>query len=271
MSLEFLEEYRDFAIKLAKEAGDRVLMKYYYDFQEQDWNARQHFKTKVDEESDKLIRKRINEKYPEHNIYSEEDVNKESGSKFSWVIDPLDGTIGYTRKMTDHFSVNIAFAIGKEPVVGVTYAPKRKELYQAVKGGGVYSSEFISSYSIISPSLEENINHAMIGFDSGKETKKFKRAVLAQYIEKLLAPNGMACTFCTGCASVPLAVTANGNYDGYVALSLQPWDMAAGVVINREAGNKVTNINAKEWDLDDESILVANTKLHKKLLDLLNI
>ncbi len=266
MSLKDFEKYRDFAIKVAKEAGDNVLMKHYNEYHEQDWDARQHFKTKVDQESDELIRTRIKETYPKHNIYSEENKNLEKGSEFSWVVDPLDGTIGYTRKMNDYFSVNIAFAIGKEPVVGVTYAPKRKELYHAVKGEGAYCND-----EIISPSLEENINHVMIGFDSDKETKKFKRAVLAQYIEKLLAPDGVACTFSSGCASVPLAMTADGHYDGYAALSLQPWDMAAGVVINREAGNIVTNINGKEWNLDEESILAANPKLHGKLLDFLDI
>ena len=261
--MEFIE-YKDFAIRVAKEAGDNVLMKYYDEEHKQDWDTTQHFKTKVDEESDKLIRMRITETYPDHNIYSEEDKDKEQGSEYSWVVDPLDGTIGYTRKMTDHFSVCVSLAKGKDPIVGVIYAPKRNEMYWAVKGEGAYCND-----EKISPSIEDKSNHVMIGFDSGKETNIFKRAVIAPYMEKLLVPNGVACTFCSGCASVPIALTASGKYDAYMALSLQPWDMAAGVVINREAGNKVTDINGKEWVLGDESILVANPNLHGKLLDIL--
>ena len=77
------------------------------------------------------------------------------------------------------------------------------------------------------------------------------------------------CPLCSGAAAVPLCLNASGKMNGYFALSLEPWDMAAAVVINREAGAKVTNIEGKEWDIYKHSVLTANPKLHEKLFGLL--
>jgi myo-inositol-1(or 4)-monophosphatase len=63
---------------------------------------------------------------------------------------------------------------------------------------------------------------------------------------------------------------ASGKLHGYLAAHLEPWDMAPGIVLIREAGGKVTDINGKKWELGDKSILAANPKLHKKLLELIH-
>lgn len=257
--------YLDFAIKTAKEAGDNVLMGHYGKLQNLEWTTRQHFRTSVDKESDELIRQRIKETFPKHNIYSEEQESMNQGSEFSWVIDPLDGTIPYTLGISDHFSVCIALAKNKNPIIGVIYSPKRKEMYYTEKGKGAFCNE-----RRIKVSKEENINHAIIGLDGGKETSEFKRQSLAPYIAKALSPQGVSCITCYGCASLPISFVAKGNLHAYTALSLEPWDMAAGVIINREAGAKVTNIHGARWDLDEPSIITANPKLHKKIINLLN-
>ncbi|MAG79058.1 hypothetical protein CMI40_01635 [Candidatus Pacearchaeota archaeon] len=256
--------YKKFAIKTALAAG-KILLDNYKQTQKLEWNQKQHFRTKVDIASDKLIRKRIKEKFPTHNIYSEENKNLENKSDFSWIIDPLDGTIPYTFGITDHFSVCVALVKGKTPIVGVIYAPKRNEIYVAEKGHGTYCNN-----KKIKVSQENNINHVLIGLDGGKETKYFKRTNLAQYVKKLYSPQGITCFLSSGCASVPLALTASGKIHSYMALSLEQWDMAAAVIINREAGAKVTNIKGKQWDIKDKSIIVANPKLHNKLLKIIS-
>ena len=258
-----MEEYAKFAIETAKEAGE-ILMNHHGKIQELEWTAKQHFRTEVDKMSEELIRKRIIKRFPNHNIYSEENENLEKDSDYSWVVDPLDGTIPYSYGTTDHFSVCIALAKQKTPIIGVIYAPKRDELYFAQKGGGAFCNN-----KPIEVSLEENINHILVGLDGGKETKDFQRADIAPYIQKVYSPEGISCFLASGCASVPLALTAQGKLHAYVALSLEPWDMAAGVIINKEAGAKVTDINGREWGIGDESILSANPILHSKLLNLI--
>ncbi|MBI2045180.1 inositol monophosphatase [Candidatus Pacearchaeota archaeon] len=259
-----MADYLNFAIETAKQAG-KILLDNYGKIKNLEYNTRQHFTTRVDQESDELIRKRIKENFPDHNIYSEEDADLNKGHEFSWVIDPLDGTIPYVYGITDHFGVCIALVKNKIPIVGVIYAPKRDELYYAEKGKGAFCNN-----KPIKTSLEKTISHAIMGLDPGKETSYFKRAVLGRYMEKVYSPKGISCAVCSGCASVPLCLVASGKLHAYMALSLEPWDMAAAVVINMEAGAKVTNIHGKEWNILDKSILVSNSILHEKLIDILN-
>ena len=259
-----MSQHLDFAIKTAKEAGD-YLMSQYGKMQKLEWKLRTNFKTEVDDYNDRLIRMRIKESFPDHNIYSEEQDALNRGSEYSWVVDPLDGTIPYRYGTTDHFSVCIALAKRKTPIIGVIFAPKRGELYTAEQGQGAFCNG-----ERIYVSLEDDINHVLMSLDLGKETSSFKRASLAKYEERLISPEGVTYTLFSACASVPLALTAKGNLHAYMSLNLEPWDMAAAVVIDREAGVKVTNIKGEEWTLDDPSILAANPILHKKLLKLLN-
>ena len=252
---------KKFAIETAQEAGN-LLMRNYGRMQSLDWHSRTNFKIEVDDLSDKLIRKRIEDTFPEHNIYSEEQEGIDRNSEFSWVIDPLDGTIPYTYGISDHFSVCIALVKEKEPVLGVIYAPKRNEIYVAEKGAGAFCNA-----DAISVSLEDNINHALVGTDPGRESKQYRRQDFAPTYRRLYSSNGIVALLCSGCASVPLALVASGKLHAYLSNRLEPWDMAAAVPIIREAGGKVTNIKGKEWELGDTTILAANSKLHYSLLD----
>ena len=250
---------KDFAIQTAKEAG-KVLIDNYGKIQDKEWNLKTNFTTNVDRLTDKLIRDRIIKYFPKHNILSEEERPINKNSEYTWVLDPLDGTIPYTHEITDHFSVCIALVKDKTPILGAIYAPKRDELYFAEQGKGAFCNE-----KSIKASLEENVNHVIMGLDDGKETETFQRTLKAHYFELLCSQDGIACPLSSGCASVPLCLVASGKLHAYLALSLEPWDMAAAVIINREAGAKVTNINGKEWNLEDRSILSANPTLHKKI------
>jgi len=253
-----MKNFKEFAIKTAKEAG-KLLMDNYGQIQRLEWKLKTNFKTQVDEESDELIRKAIMESFPDHNIYSEELDKREKGSEFSWVIDPLDGTLPYTFGISDHFGVSIALVKDKTPILGVIYAPKRDELYVAEHGKGAFCND-----SKIQISSIDDLNKAMVAVDYGK----IEREKIVDYHRKLLSNDGVTYPVSYGCVSVSLGLVASGKLHGYLGLKLEPWDMAAAVVLNREAGGKVTTISGKEWELGGESILAANPKLHRKLLEL---
>lgn len=258
-------EYLQFAIDTAREAGDEILMPNYGKMQELEWTAKQHFRTEVDKMSDKFIRERIRQRFPAHNINSEENDPLKQGNIYTWFVDPIDGTISYKYGTTDHFSVSISLAKGTTPIIGVVYCPKRQELYHAEQGKGAFCNGLP-----IHVSLEDNINRVLMGLDGGKASDTFKRTEIADYVKRLMAPDGITCFLASGCASVPLCLTASGKLHAYAALSLEKWDMAAAVVINREAGAKVTKLNGEEWDITSPSIVIANPILHSKLLRLLN-
>ncbi len=252
--------YLAFAIEIAKQAG-RVVMDFHTQRLEPIWTSATHFKTAADDASDNLIRIAIVKRFPDHNIWSEETASREKESEFTWVIDAVDGTIGLRTGITDHFGVSIALCKGKTPIVGVINAVKRKELYTAEIGKGA----FCNGSPIRVAEEITNINQVLMGVDSGKQ----ERTKHLPYLEKLLGPEGINCSLSTGCASIPLCLIASGILHAYLATSLEPEDMAAVVCLIREAGGKVTNLESKEWQLGDKSILAANSELHQKLFNFL--
>lgn len=252
-------DHKQFALELAHEAGE-IMTRHYGAMHELEYKLRTNFKTQVDDEIDKHIRQRIGEAFPDHNIYSEELEGQENQSEFSWVIDPLDGTLPYAYGINDHFSVCIGLCQGKDPILGIIFAPKRNELYAAEKGQGVT----LNGQPIKVSDLDD-LNKAMVGLDYGK----LDRARILPYQAKLLGPDGVNYTYSHACASVSLGMVAAGKMHAYLALKLEPWDMAAAVVIIREAGGRVTTVDNKEWELGDESIVVAGPSLHSKVLTLI--
>jgi len=252
-----MSEFLDFAVQLAKEAGN-VILKYHGPALEKEYTGKTHFKTLVDTLNDERARFAIVKRFSTHSILSEESVPRKGNSGFTWVIDGIDGTIGFSTGFTDHFSFCIGLCQGQTPIVGVVNAPKRGELYTAEVGKGAScNSERIRVSDLT------DINKVLMGVDSGKHN----RVAHLPYLEKLLSSNGITCPFMTGCASVPLCLVASGVIHAYLATSLNPEDMAAAVCIIREAGGKVTNLLGKEWQLGDSSILAANPTLHQKLFE----
>ena len=254
-------EFLEFAVGVAQKAGKNI-MQYHGPQLERDYTDKTHFKTLVDNKNDELARLEIAKRFPSHSILSEESAPHKGDSDLTWVVDGIDGTINFSTGYNDHFSFAIGLCRGNTPIVGVINAPKRGELYTAEVGKGA----FCNSKKIQVSNLTD-INKVLMGCDSGK----YNRTAHLPYLEKLLGPNGITVPFMTACASVPLCLVASGVIHAYLATSLNPEDMAAAVVIIREAGGKVTNLKGTEWQLGDESILAANPELHQKLSDFLLI
>lgn len=261
-----LAEHLELMIGLAHEAGV-VLIEYFNhaELLQKEWISKTNFSTAADKAVGEMYRNAFAADYPDYNVLSEEFPALTKGSRYTWVCDELDGTIPFRTGM-DTFTTCIALCDGTTPIAGVVYAPKRNELYMAAQGMGATLNGMP-----IHVSVEANVNHVLMGVDSGKATEKDPEARRRKIpcLEKLLGPDGIACDLNFGCASIPLCFTACGVHQAYMATSLQPEDMAAAVIIIREAGGKVTNYLGEEWELGDASILAANPILHRKLFDLL--
>ena len=251
-------DFKTFAVGTALAAGQQILKRHYGRLHTLTWKEINNFKNEVDDESDRFIRQAIEREFPDHRILSEEMVPKETGSLFTWVVDPLDGTLPYTTGISDVFSVCIGLCDGLTPIVGVIFCPKRDELYVAERGQGATLNG-----QPIGVTAESKITHVLMGMDCGKPD----RMELDRRCARLLVNDGIVAHLKHGCASVPLCLVASGRLHAYAALRLLPWDMAAAVVINRAAGARVTDIEGKEWKLGDSSILSANPELHAKILE----
>lgn len=249
-----------FAVQCAMTAGS-IQMEYYEKAHRREWKSETDFKTEVDDRCDALIRENIHQRFPNDTIYSEETATYSGTSTRSWVVDPLDGTFMYEAGIGDQFGVAIALEIRNEPILGVLYFPKRDELYTAEKGQGAFCNG-----DPIRVSGLNNLRQVKMGVNHGK----LGRGRLLRPLKKLWAKDGVTVCILLACATAPLAFTAAGRLHAYMAIGLEPWDMAAAVIIIREAGGKVTHLNGEEWELgDDPSILAANPALHQKLLDFL--
>jgi myo-inositol-1(or 4)-monophosphatase len=259
-----MKNYLRFSIDLAREVGRDVLLKHYDSFQRRKYKSLTDFKTQVDDLADRLIRQRISRVFPAHNIMSEEGEQINRGSEYTWVCDPLDGTLPYTRRISDAFSVSIGLVKGTTPVLGVIYFPKSKKLYHAEDGKGAFLNR-----EKIKISGEKDINRSLVGFEIGKETKSFQRVSALRHLDKLLSSEGVGYFFTNGSFTQTSSLCASGNLDAVIGVHPEPWDVVAAVVINREAGARVTTLEDRDWSLGDETVLMANPIIHKKILSLL--
>src|SRR3989338_1212056 len=250
--------FREFAGRLAKEAGG-VLMRHYGTAEPYQWKLSNDFVTQADLACDRFICEAIKKAFPEHSIFSEESGTSGSRSRYRWVVDPLDGTKVFSRKdLNGYFSVSIGLLEDGIPVAGAIYAPARDELYIAEAGGGAMMNS-----APIQAATEADPNRVIVGFDIGK----FESWRTIDIVKKLLTGDApVMSVHCYGASAMTLAATARGLLDAYVVLTLELEDMAAAVVICREAGHRVTNGDGEEWSPGDRSIVVANPAIHRELM-----
>ncbi len=264
-----MSELLDFTIRTAKKAGKLILKEAEKPLKITK-KGRNDLVTHVDKASEALIIKEILKKYPDHRILAEESANQLEqlgDSKYIWIIDPIDGTtnfshglpqysisIGVMKISSKKTSKNYEYLDG-EIIVGVVYAPKLGELFYAEKGKGAYlNGKKIKASGI--KTLEDSL--LVTGFPPTRKEENLK--YFAKMINKCQAVRRL------GSAALDLAYIACGRFDGYWEFGLHPWDIAAGSLLVKEAGGKVTDTNGNMLDLFGKNILASNKKTHQELI-----
>jgi myo-inositol-1(or 4)-monophosphatase len=212
--------------------------------------------TVADRESEKLIVERITARWPDHDIVGEEGTRRSRGGDYRWYIDPLDGTTNFAHNYPV-FCVSIALEYRDELIAGVVYDPTRDECFSAEKGTGARLNGkpiHVSKVSDFAQSL------VATGFPS---QKRHKNPNIHFYHHITLQTHGVRRA---GSAAMDLAYTACGRYDAYWEFNLNPWDTAAGVLLVREAGGEVTDMDAGAFDIASKEVVASNRKLHPALL-----
>jgi myo-inositol-1(or 4)-monophosphatase len=266
LDLSLVDRCFDFSLNLAREVADFQLAKFRQSHNIE-WTSRSHFRTEVDVEIGRLVREKVVTAFPEININSEEDEDRLVGSDYTLVVDELDGTLPFTRMISDHFSFCVALCYRKMPVFGIVIAPQRRQEFTAIIDRGAFcNGEPLHATKI------SDLGKVIMGLDPGKMLKDIdnSRRSIVPFASKLYGDDGISCFLCSGCASVPLCLVATGQYDAYLATQLEPEDMAAAVaIIGESIGGIVTNLKGEEWKLGDRSILASSDFLHDKLLEFL--
>lgn len=218
------------------------------------------YATEADIAAEKAIIKIITDNFPDHNIVAEESGSKDKKSEYTWVIDPLDGSITFASGIP-YFSVSIGLLQKGEPVLGVIYIVGFNQLYWAQKGKGAFLNG-----KPVKVSNKQTLSESIGVLDFGHNVKReFK---LNLYVNKLLPKIGYIYSF--GSAVACMAMVGEGILSLYVNYAF-PWDFAAGVIIIREAGGKVTNFAGGEldWTKERMEVVASNGILHDEILEAL--
>ena len=216
--------------------------------------------TEVDRDSEKLIVEHLLTRFPDHMILAEEGEYPRTGSTLRWIIDPVDGTTNYAHGFP-WFCASIALESAGELLVGVIYNPMHDELFTATKGGGAYLNGRRLHVSTRSP-LRDTLLGTGFPYDCATDPANN----FASFIAFQKAARGIRRA---GAAALDLAYLAAGRLDGFWELKLKPWDVAAGVLMIREAGGTVSTFDGSAYDVSNHRIVASNGLIHDEMVAML--
>lgn len=243
------------AVEAARRAGE-VITDRFHTRKEVSFKGRANVVTDVDLLAEKAALELLRGQYPDFGVISEESKPVVTGSSWTWLLDPLDGSRNYASSIP-HVAVAVALAWEREVVLGVTYDPIREELFTAEKGKGAYLNDIP-----ISVSSRESIPDCILGFDMGYVDEK---AVRALDMVKSLWP-GMQSIRVMGSAALGLAYAACGRVDIYFHHHVSPWDIASGLLLVSEAGGRVVGRDGIPASLNNDSFIASSPSLITQFL-----
>jgi myo-inositol-1(or 4)-monophosphatase len=210
----------------------------------------QEIVTKIDQKSEQIIKEKILQAFPTHSFLGEESSIESKQSPYTWIVDPLDGTINYTRNIP-RFGISVALAKNSKVILGLVYNPLTKELFTANKDQGAF------------------LNGSKLQVSSRTITDSFiyltRKALMKKQFN--LATNKLPLTTIITSTAYDICHIAAGKMDGAYKFTSHPWGFAAACLIVEEAGGKVTDIRGKPWNIHTTELVISNKKIHKAMID----
>jgi myo-inositol-1(or 4)-monophosphatase len=254
---------------IAREAG-ALLMQYFHQGLKIEYKGDADLVTAADRASEKLIRERISQRFPGHDVLGEEQGLNDQGSDYRWYVDPLDGTtnfahgypvfcvsMGLEYRGTEYRGSEHRSGAEAKRVAAVVYDPTRDELFSAEQGSGAQLNG-----KPIHVSKATQLKECLVatGFPSHK---RHKNPNIYFYHQITLRTHGVRRA---GSAALDLCNVASGRFDGFWEFNLNPWDTAAGVLIVEEAGGKVSRFDGSAFRIDSSETLASNGLVHEALV-----
>jgi myo-inositol-1(or 4)-monophosphatase len=214
----------------------------------------------VDKTAEKKFIEKLSKLIPEAGFIAEESEDLKPADEWNWIIDPLDGTTNYIFGLP-FYCTSVALVKNNELQVGVIYDPTHQELFSAWKDGGAFLNR-----EKIEVSTKENVKQSLIAtgipYDDFGRAQKF----LSLLNHLMLESKGIRRI---GSAALDLAYVACGRFDSFYEYGLNPWDVAAGALIVKEAGGQVSEFNGRENYIFGQDILASNQFTHQEMLSII--
>jgi len=249
------------AAAIAREAGVLLLDGFGRQKQIERKSSPLDWVTEYDKASEELIVRRLRAAFPDHDLVGEEGTDTGGGRGYRWYIDPLDGTVNFAHGFP-MFCVSLGLYHDGEPLLGVVYDPVRQELFSAIAGQGAYLDR-PQGRRRLHVSRETELIAALLatGFPYDVHTSADNN--LDYFAAFARRAHGIRRA---GSAALDTVYVAAGRLDGYWELKVYCWDVAAAVLIVREAGGRVTFLDGRPFHMERRfNVLVSNGHLHDPL------
>ena len=257
--MSIVHEYLDLAVSLAHEAGAFALSA-------QSGKLEVHSKTNdfdlvthVDKHNEELIKSGVANHFPDHDFLGEEGSKTEKHSDVKWIVDPIDGTLNYAHGLPI-WCISIGIEVAGNLECGVIYDPSREEIFTVIRGAGAYrNNERISVSKQNDPARSMYVTGFPYNISENpyNDIERFERFLRKGLIIRRL-----------GSAALDLAYVACGRFDAFYEGGLSPWDTAAGALMVREAGGRVTHFDGNEYSVYKKSLIASNGIQHPFLEEL---
>ncbi|HSL90726.1 MAG TPA: inositol monophosphatase family protein [Ignavibacteriaceae bacterium] len=249
-------------IEISKEAGEIVREGYRQNFKVEFKTGENNLVTEIDKKSEQTIIEFIQKKYPSHAILAEERGELKNDSEYLWVIDPLDGTTNFAHGLPI-FSVSIGLQKNGNTIAGVVYDVMRNIIYSAEENAGAFAND-----RRINASQRESISQSVLVTGFPYNVKENPEKAFERF--EVMTRNSRAVRR-LGSAAIDFCYVAEGVFEGFWEVHLQPWDICAGKLLVEEAGGLVTDFNGSRINIFSKRILASNTLVHSQMIELLSI
>jgi myo-inositol-1(or 4)-monophosphatase len=252
-----MPSYLETSVEIAREAG-ALLSKYFERRVTFELKGEHDLVTEADRASEQLVIERLSSHFPSHSIVAEEGGGHIGSSEYCWYVDPLDGTTNFAHGFP-MYNITMALEQSGELIAGVIFDPEHNEMFTAERGSGAYLNNRRIRVSKVNR-LENTL--VATGFPS---RKRHENVNIHFYYQLAMLTHGVRRA---GSAALDLAYVASGRLDGFWEFGLNPWDMAAGILLITEAGGKCSDMKGGPVTLRGPHLVADNGLVHQQILDL---
>ena len=220
------------------------------------------FVSASDKRVEKILIEELQKARPDYSILSEETGEINNEKSFKWIIDPIDGTANFLHGIP-HFAISVGLEHNNEIICGIIYDPIKDEMFTAEKGNGSYLNN-----QRMRVSSRSKLENCIIFTGGPRREAKDREIALKEYnsfSSKVHIPIRKL-----GSASLDMAYVAAGRCDGFWQRNLNYWDIAAGIILIKEAGGFVTDFRGNDKYIENKTILATNSRINKEMIEVLS-